>query len=91
MGRPLPPGCNSGGYSNIPKPTGSPANFSSQGYAEPDSTLQVSKVLQWLASDRKELLVSQSFFLLTEGEGHQIQLPPLLAKDAQFYGLTSLF
>ncbi|RRT75879.1 hypothetical protein BHE74_00057043 [Ensete ventricosum] len=47
MGRPLPPGCNSGGYSNIPKPTGSPANFSSQGYAEPDSTLQFLHAWIW--------------------------------------------
>ncbi|THU67872.1 hypothetical protein C4D60_Mb05t29280 [Musa balbisiana] len=38
MGSPLPPGFNSGGFSNVPNPTGSSANFSSQGCA--DSTLQ---------------------------------------------------
>ncbi|URE05291.1 hypothetical protein MUK42_07639 [Musa troglodytarum] len=40
MGRPLPPGWCGGGYSSIPNPTGSSANFSSQECAEPDSTLQ---------------------------------------------------
>lgn len=39
MGSPLRPGWNGGGFSNIPNPTGSSANFSSQGCA--DSALQV--------------------------------------------------
>ncbi|CAD5172371.1 unnamed protein product [Musa acuminata subsp. malaccensis] len=45
MGRPLPPGCNGGGFSNIPNPTGSSANFSSQGCA--DSALQFLHAWVW--------------------------------------------
>ncbi|URE05290.1 hypothetical protein MUK42_07639 [Musa troglodytarum] len=57
MGRPLPPGWCGGGYSSIPNPTGSSANFSSQECAEPDSTLQadtVSSNMWWTKRGKKK-------------------------------------